>query len=272
MQRTAFFISDGTGITAVALGRSVLAQFKDIEFNRITLPYIDTVAKASLAVAQINSAAADDGQPPVVIYTIANEQVRNAFDGCQGIRIDVFGSFMPTLETALGSKPANAVGSSRAALRNMVAKERVLAVNFALENDDGASSRGYQKADVILIGVSRTGKTPTCLYLGLQFGILAANYPLTEDDLDETRLPRLLQRYRDKLFGLSHEPGQLAAIRNERRPDSQYASLRQCHREVADAEAMFKLNRIPYIDASSHSIEEVATRIIAEAGLRRRFK
>ena len=272
MQRTAFFISDGTGITAVALGRSLLAQFKDIEFSRTTLPYVDSIKKAEQAVKQINRSAIDTGQRPVVMYTLADEKLREVLKNCNGLTIDVFSSFMPSLETELGTKPDNATGQGRSALRSTISKERVYAVNFALENDDGATSRGYQKADIILIGVSRTGKTPTCLYLALQFGIYAANYPLTDDDLDETRIPKLLQPYREKLFGLSLEAEMLSAIRNERRPNSSYASLRQCHREVEEAEAMLTLNRIDYLDTSNLSIEEVSTRIIAEAGLRRRFK
>ncbi|MEH6626176.1 MAG: pyruvate, water dikinase regulatory protein [Motiliproteus sp.] len=272
MQRTAFFISDGTGITAVALGRSLLAQFNDIDFERVTLPYIDTQEKAQKAVKQINLNAQEQGQKPVVIYTLAKENLRKILKESDALTIDVFSSLMPTLEKGLGAKPENATGHSRSQLRSSMSKERVKAVNFALENDDGASAKGYQQADIILVGVSRTGKTPTSLYLALQFGILAANYPLTEDDLDETRLPRLLQPYRDKLFGLTLEPELLSAIRSERRPDSPYASMRRCLNEVQDAEAMFNLNRIEFIDASSLSIEEVSTRIIAEAGLRRRFK
>ncbi len=272
MQRSAFFISDGTGITAVALGRSVLAQFKDIEFSRVTLPYIDTREKACRAVSDINTAYLQSGQRPLVICTLTNEQLRSRIAEADALVIDVFSAFMPALEEELGTRPDNAVGQSRSVLRNSISRERVNAVNFAMENDDGASARGYQKADVILVGVSRTGKTPTSLYMALQFGILAANYPLTEDDLDETRLPPLLRPCREKLFGLSLDPDLLSAIRTERRPDSPYASLRRCHREVADAEALFGLNRIPWLDAGSLSIEEVATRIIAEAGLRRRFK
>ncbi|MCW9051174.1 MAG: kinase/pyrophosphorylase, partial [Motiliproteus sp.] len=269
---SAFFISDGTGITAVALGRSLLTQFEDIELNRVTLPYIDSEPKANSAVAQINEASKESGIRPLVICTLANESLRQIINNSDAMILDVFSSFMPLLETELDSKSENRIGQSRSQARSSIAKERVNAVNFALENDDGATSKGYEQADIILTGVSRTGKTPTSLYLALQFGVLAANYPLTEDDLDETRLPRLLKLHRHKLFGLSLEPELLSAIRSERRPDSPYASLRQCLRDVQNAEAMFNLNRIPYLDASSLSIEEISTRIIAEAGLRRRFK
>jgi regulator of PEP synthase PpsR (kinase-PPPase family) len=271
-KRTVFYISDGTGITAVGLGRSLLAQFKAIQFERITLPYIDTLAKAEQAVAQINQQAQQDPQPPLVFYTIADQQVRQRMQQCQGYQVDVFGAFMQPLAQELNQQPANSPGESRSNDTSDMYRLRVDAVSFALENDDGGRQRDYDRADIILTGVSRTGKTPTSLYLALQFGIRAANYPLTADDIDESRLPRALTPYRHKLFGLTIDADLLADIRQQRRPDSPYSSIRQCHREVDDAAAMFQLNRVPLLDVSRLSIEEVSTRIIAATELQRRFK
>ena len=271
-RRTVFYISDGTGITAVGLGRSLLSQFNLVQFDRITLPYIDTVAKADQVVSQIDAQVAIDAQLPLVLYTIADPQVRQRLQNCKGYQVDVFGALLPALAQELGQTPCNSAGTSRALDKEEMYRFREDAVKFTLENDDGGRQRDYDRADIILTGVSRTGKTPTSLYLALQFGIRAANYPLTADDLDETQLPKILQQYRHKLFGLTIDADLLAAIRQQRRPDTDYASLRQCHREVADAYAMFQLNRITTLDVSQLSIEEVATRIIADAGLQRRFK
>ncbi len=271
-QRTVFYISDGTGITAVGLGRSLLAQFKSIQFERITLPYIDTPAKAEQAVQQINQQALLDQQPPLVFYTIADQQIRQQLQRCKGFQVDVFEAFMEPLAQELKQVPANSPGESRSNDSGDMYRLRVDAVSFALENDDGGRQRDYDRADIILTGVSRTGKTPTSLYLALQFGIRAANYPLTADDIDETRLPSSLKPYRHKLFGLTIDADLLADIRQQRRPNSSYASLQQCHREVDDAAAMLMLNRVPILDVSRLSIEEVSTRILAETELQRRFK
>lgn len=271
-RRTVFYISDGTGITAVSLGRSLLSQFKQIEFERITLPYIDTLDKVDQVVIQIGAQAKTDTQPPLLFYTLANELIRERLQHCSGYHVDLFGTLMPGLAQQLQQRPTNSSGESRANDHDEMYRLRSDAVNFTLENDDGGRHRDYDRADIILTGVSRTGKTPTSLYLALQFGIRTANYPLTADDLDETQLPKALQRYRQKLYGLTIDAELLSAIRQRRRPNSPYASLRQCHREVKDALAMCQLNRIPTLDVSRLSIEEVATHIIADLGLQRRSR
>ncbi|MEH6825544.1 MAG: pyruvate, water dikinase regulatory protein [Motiliproteus sp.] len=271
-RRTIFYISDGTGITAVGLGRSLLSQFKQVEFERITLPYVDTLEKVDRIVAQIEARAQLDAQPPLLIYTLAAESIRQRLQGCSGYHVDLFGVLIPGLAEQLQQPPANSPGESRANENEEMYRLRGDAVNFTLDNDDGGRHRDYDHADIILTGVSRTGKTPTSLYLALQFGIRTANYPLTSDDLDETQLPKALRNYRHKLYGLTIDADLLAAIRQQRRPDSPYASIRQCYREVDDAQAMLQLNRVPILDVSNLSIEEVATRIIADTGLKRRFK
>ena len=272
MKRTAFFISDGTGITAETLGNSLLAQFGHIEFERITIPYVDSEEAARDAAAQINQSAIKDGAAPVIFDTIVDQFIREIIVSANGFTMDVFASFLKPLETALDTNSSYSVGKSHSIGDDQSYKFRIDAVHFALDNDDGARTRYYDKADVILIGVSRCGKTPTCLYLAMQFGIMAANYPLTEDDLDDIQLPKPLQKHREKLFGLSIESERLAAIRTERKSNSKYASLNQCDSEVRGAEAIYNRFRIPYLDSTHASVEEISTRILSKTSIKRRLR
>ncbi|GAB2804394.1 pyruvate, water dikinase regulatory protein [Halomonas shantousis] len=274
MTRTAFFISDGTGITAETLGRSLLAQFENIDLQLITKPYIDTPDKARSLVAIIESTAVRDGARPIIIDTILDQSIRDIISQSPGFKVDIFSTFLAPLEEELGAHSSYTVGRTHAIGHDDVYMHRIESVNFALDNDDGARTHQYDKADIILVGVSRCGKTPTSLYLALQFGVRAANYPLTEDDQDENgtlKMPASLAPYRHKLFGLTIDPRRLAAIRTERRPNSRYCSLDQCMLEVQQAEALYRRAHIPYIDTTRFSIEEISTRMIAETGLQRRF-
>lgn len=274
MTRTAFFISDGTGITAESLGRSLLAQFENVEIRMLTKPYIDTVVKARALVEVINGAAVHDGEQPIIIDTIVDSDIRAAIREAEGFKIDIFSTFLEPLEQELATHSTYTVGRTHSIGKDEVYMDRIHSVHFALDNDDGARTHQYDKADVILIGVSRCGKTPTSLYLALQFGIRAANYPLTEDDLDEDgslKLPKALAPHRHKLFGLTIDARRLAAIRNERRPNSRYSSMDQCMQEVSQAEGLYRQMHIPFIDTTRFSVEEISTRMIAEMGLTRRF-
>ncbi|MCG6656941.1 kinase/pyrophosphorylase [Halomonas campisalis] len=274
MTRTAFFISDGTGITAESLGRSLLAQFENVDIRMLTKPYIDSVDKARTLVEVINATAVRDGQEPIIIDTIVDETIRGVIREATGFKIDIFSTFLKPLEEELATRSTYSVGRTHSIGRDDVYMDRIHSVHFALDNDDGARTHQYDKADVILVGVSRCGKTPTSLYLALQFGIRAANYPLTEDDQDEDgtlKLPKALAQHRHKLFGLTIDPRRLAAIRHERRPNSRYSSMDQCAQEVGQAEALYRQLHIPYIDTTRFSVEEISTRMIAETGLTRRF-
>ncbi|MFC3285148.1 posphoenolpyruvate synthetase regulatory kinase/phosphorylase PpsR [Litchfieldella rifensis] len=274
MTRTAFFISDGTGITAETLGRSLLAQFEKVEIRMITKPYIDSTDKAQALVEIITATAARDGEQPIIIDTIVDVAIRKVITRAPGFKIDIFSTFLAPLEEELATHSTYTVGRTHSIGRDDVYMNRIDSVHFALDNDDGARTHQYDKADIILVGVSRCGKTPTSLYLALQFGIRAANYPFTEDDLDDDgtlKLPRALAPYRHKLFGLTIDARRLSAIRNERRPNSRYCSLDQCLQEIQQAEALYRQMHIPYIDTTRFSIEEISTRMIAEAGLQRRF-
>lgn len=268
-KRTAFFISDGTGITSEALGMSLLSRFEGFDFDRITLPYVDTVEKASETVQRIHDAAERDQAKPIIFDTIVDDTIRGIIASGEGFMIDVFAAFLGPLEQELGAQPTDRVGRTRIT-ENRGYEYRIDAVNYALDNDDGARTKYYDKADVILIGVSRSGKTPTCLYLAMQYGIKAANYPLTDDDIDDQKLPPSIRNFKHKLFGLTIEPDRLSLIRNERRPNSKYASTRQCNYEVEEVELMYRRERIPFMNTTHYSVEEIATRIMVKADISRR--
>lgn len=269
MKRTAFFISDGTGLTAEALGHALLAQFEKIDFEKITVPYVDDEDKARDLVKRINTSADASGTRPLVFDTIVNKDIRNLIATSEGFMIDIFGTFLSPLEGELESSSSYTVGKSHAISNEGSYERRIEAVNFALDNDDGARTRHYADADLILVGASRSGKTPTCLYLALQYGIKAANYPITEEDLDDQKMPAALRPHREKLFGLTIEPERLATIRNERRPNSRYSSMKQCMLEVEEIELMYKRERIPYLNTTAYSVEEISTRIMVSTGLKR---
>ncbi|ATJ82997.1 pyruvate, water dikinase regulatory protein [Halomonas beimenensis] len=274
MTRTAFFISDGTGITAESLGRSLLAQFENVDIRMLTKPYIDSVDKARRLVEIIEATAVKDGETPIIIDTIVDQDVRNVIRDAPGFKVDIFSTFLEPLEQELATHSSYSVGRTHAIGSDDVYMDRIHSVHFALDNDDGARTHQYDEADIILVGVSRCGKTPSSLYLALQFGIRAANYPLTEDDQDEDgnlKLPGVLARHRHKLFGLTIDPRRLAAIRHERRPNSRYSSIDQCVQEVQQAEALYRRMHIPFIDTTRFSVEEISTRMIAETGINRRF-
>ncbi|TVP54202.1 MAG: kinase/pyrophosphorylase [Halomonadaceae bacterium] len=271
-KRSAFFVSDGTGITAEALGNSLLAQFENIEFEKITLPYIDDAEKACSAVARINRAGEVDGAPAIIFDTIVKKDIREVIAGANGFMVDIFGTFLSPLEEALNSASSYSVGKSHSITNDRNYDQRINAVNFALDNDDGARTRHYHNADLILVGPSRSGKTPTCLYLALQYGIKAANYPITDDDLEDQKVPMPLREHRSKLFGLTNEPERLSQIRNERRPNSRYASLNQCILEIEVFETMYRRERIPYLNTTDYSVEEISTRILLQSGVERRTR
>lgn len=272
MKRSAFFLSDRTGITAEMMGQTLLTQFESIDFNKTNLPYIDTVKKADDAVKLINEAAEHDGSPPLLFSTLIDKEVREVIAKSRGILFDLFNSFTPRLEEELGVNSLQVAGRSHGMGTYSIYKSRIDALNFSLNNDDGITLRNLFEADIILIGVSRCGKTPTCLYLALQYGMNAANYPLVDDDLKSSHLPVALEPYRQKLFGLTITPERLFQIRQERRPDSHYADYQQCQSEINSVEDMFIAERIPFIDTSAASVEEIATTILHAKKLERKLR
>jgi len=262
--RTVFFISDGTGITAETFGNAILAQF-NMKPLHVRLPFIDSVDKAHAAVARINQTGQDEGVRPIVFTTLVNMEVLAVIKaGCQGMLLDMFGTFVQPLELELGIKSHHRVGRFSDASKSQEYHERIEAINYALAHDDGQSQRELARADVILLGVSRSGKTPTSLYLAMQHGLKAANYPLLPEDFERQQLPPALLPLKHKLFGLSIQPERLSEIRHERRPHSTYAALANCRYEVAEAEAMMRRSNIRWLSTTTKSIEEIATTILQE--------
>jgi regulator of PEP synthase PpsR (kinase-PPPase family) len=270
IQRTAIFVSDGTGITAEMLGNSLLTQFDGINFHHVTMPFVDTIEKALSCVERIGEYARTSHCRPVVFTTLVNEEVRNAIHKSDAFVLDFFERFLDPLEAELGVKSAHTVGRSHSAMDIKEYQNRIEAVNFSLAHDDGISNRDLDKADVILIGVSRSGKTPTCLYLALQFGIKAANYPLIPEDFERKKLPGSMAMHRSKLYGLSIAPERLREIRSERRPESRYATLENCRYEISQAEKMMEREGIRWLSSTTKSIEEIATTIMQDMQLERR--
>lgn len=271
IKRSVFFISDGTAITAETLGHSLLAQFPHVDFDIHIIPYITTEEAATTVVAEINQRSAQDGQLPLVFDTLVDPYVRDIINTANAVNLDVFEGMISKLSEVLGTAPTTLVGQTHAVTDSESYKSRIDAVHFALDNDDGARTRHYDKADLILIGVSRSGKTPTSIYLSLQFGIRVANYPLTEEDLDDNRLPKVLKEHKHKLFGLMIDAERLVAIRTERKANSRYASFSQCQMELRAVEGIYISEGIKYLDVSEMSIEEISTRILQMTGLKRRI-
>ena len=263
-QRSAFFISDGTGITVEQLGASLLAQFDaQINFTKYTLRFINNETEASKAVSAITAAAQQDHLPPIVFESVVDEKIRAIIARSPGKMFDVFDYFLAPLERALKCRSNHSIGSNRMVEHQTEYHARMEAVNFTLNHDDGIAVQDYAQADIILVGVSRSGKTPTALYLALQFGCFTANYPLTDEDhLESLQLPTALVSFRDKLFGLIIDSQRLHQIRQQRRPDSDYSMLSRCHREVQQAKYWLYRHHIPHLDSTHLSVEEIASRII----------
>lgn len=261
--RTVFFVSDGTGITAETFGHSVLTQF-DLKFKQIRLPFVDDMDKAHDAVRKINEAYQREGNRPIVFSTLVKADLSAIVFKSQALHMDLIQTFVAPLEQELGIKSSHTVGRSHNIADTEEYKNRIEAINFSLAHDDGQSDKNLAAADVILVGVSRSGKTPTTLYLAMQYGIKAANYPLIPEDFERGRLPTRLPEFRNKLFGLSIAPERLSEIRNERRPGSKYASLENCRYEVNEAEAMMRREGIRWLSSTAKSIEEISTTILQE--------
>lgn len=270
-ERTVFFVSDGTGITAETLGHSVMTQFEAVRYRKIRIPFVDTPEKAREVAARISDTHVRDGRRPIVFSSLVNSAANEALRGADALILDLFESFVEPLESELGIKSTHTIGRSHTMSDSETYHRRIEAINFALAHDDGQSIRSLEQADVILVGVSRSGKTPTSLYLAMQYGIMAANYPLIPEDFERDELPSALPSFRRKLFGLSIAPERLAEVRHERRPNSRYASLENCRFEVAAAEQMMRREGIRWMSSTTKSIEEIAATILIEIGLERRI-
>src|SRR5215212_11425319 len=270
-KRAAFFVSDRTGITAEMLGHSLLTQFDTVRFQEVTLPFVDTVEKAHEIVTRINETATHEGVRPIVISTLVNTEIAEIVGAANALFLDCFEIFISPLEKELGEHASHAIGRSHSVNDLVNYYHRIDAVNYALGHDDGVTTRELSDADIILVGVSRSGKTPTCLYMAMQFGIRAANYPLIPEDFTTMQLPGQVRHLHGRLRGLTIRAERLQQIRNERRPGSKYATLANCEYEIRQAEALMRQEGIPYLDATSKSVEELATTILLQAKLVRRI-
>ena len=271
--RRVYFISDRTGITSESLGESLLNQFENVYFKKRTYPFIDTVEKAETLLAHIQEEVEEDKDwdRPLIFSSIVDRDVRKMINDYPAFHVDFYNTFITSLEEELQTEARRLTGVTHGLRSEESYDKRMEAVNFTLNHDDGITDQGLQNADVILVGVSRSGKTPTCLYLALQYGLRAANYPLTPEDLSSDILPRMLQNHQHKLFGLTIDSDRLHRIREERRPDSHYASLANCQKETARAEEMFHRYQIPFLSSTHKSVEELAASILAACKLKRRF-
>lgn len=265
--RTAFYISDGTAITSEVFGHALLSLFP-MEFDHQTISFVETPEKAEKAKAKINAVAKQSGEKPLVFHTFVNPEIRSIIDSCDGVIYNFLEHFVAPLENVLNTKAKPKAHRTHSIHENSY-DYRIDAVNYALANDDGSNVTNYGEADIILVGVSRSGKTPTSLYLALQYGIKAANYPFTDDDMDELKLPNFLKGHKKKIFGLTIDAERLMDIRDNRRANSKYSSARQCRMELREVEKLYKKEKIPFINSTKFSVEEITAKILAETGLRR---
>ncbi len=265
--RSAFYISDGTAITSEVFGHALLSLFP-VEFEHHTISFVETKKKALEAKEKINKEAKRSGEAPLVFHTFVNPEIREIIDSCDGVIYNFLEHFVSPLEKQLGVEAKPKAHRTHSIHENSY-DYRIDAVNFALANDDGSTVTNYAHADVILVGVSRVGKTPSSLYLALQYGIKAANYPFTDDDMEELKLPSFLKKHKKKLFGLTIDAQRLMDIREGRMTNSKYASARQCRMEVREVEKLYKKEKIPFLNTTTFSVEEIAAKILEETGLQR---
>ncbi|MEP6940173.1 MAG: pyruvate, water dikinase regulatory protein [Rudaea sp.] len=266
MRRSVFYVSDGTGITAETIGHSVLTQFEGIEFDTLRIPFVDTLDKARATAERIRASGAATGARPIIVNSVVDQAIGDIVATSGALILDIFAPFIAPLETELGTKRSRSVGRAHGLTNFSEYEARIEATNYALTHDDGIDVN-YADADLILIGVSRVGKTPTCLYMALHYGVKAANYPLTEDDLERLEIPPRLRAHKARLFGLDIDAQRLAQVREARKPGSSYAKIEQCRRELALADKLFRRENIPVQNTTHTSIEEIASKILSSLGI-----
>lgn len=269
--RTAFFVSDGTGITAESLGHSLLTQFEGLRLRQVRMPFVNSAERARECVERIAQARREDGVRPIIFTTLVEHDLNAILRQTDALCLSFFETFIGPLEAELALKSTHTIGRLHGSADSSSYKDRIEAINYTLGHDDGITNKGLEEADVILVGVSRCGKTPTSLYLAMQFGVKAANYPLIPEDFERRSLPEGLDKFRSKLFGLTILPERLHQIRTERRPNSRYAALDNCREEIAEAEKMMRKEGIRWLDSSTKSIEEISTTIMQQTQIERSY-
>ena len=259
-----YYISDSTGILATNLGQALICQFPEINFYEETFPFVLSVIEAKKTLAYILKQST--GRQPLIFSTIMDPKIRKIFDSPEVELFDAFAIFMDRLENCLEAKPLRVAGFSRH-IDNMTMAKRVEAIHYCLEHDDGVKTDELDEADVILLGVSRAGKTPVSVYLATQMGLKAANFPLTSEYLNQYKLPEGVSNNKKRAVALTLRPELLSDIRQKRYPNSDYAKLITCIEELEQADRIYKKNKIPVITTSGKSIEEIATQVSQELGL-----
>lgn len=262
-----FIVSDRSGLTAETLSHTLLSQFPGVKFRQRSLPFVDSTRKVRQAIETINGAGQESGCRPLVFTTFVDESFSEVLADANAEIFDLFSPFIGRMESLLGQQSSHKPGQSHSISDLSRYNQRINAVNYAMRCDDGLHVRDYSEATLILLGASRSGKTPTCLYLALHFGFYAANYPLTEEDFTGGTIPDPLREHRDRIFGLTIDPTRLHQIRTERRPNSEYASMARCRQDVSRAEDMFRRNGIPFCDSTNYSVEELGSTIKHQMGL-----
>lgn len=269
--RDVFYVSDGTAITSETLGHAVLGQFA-IETRQTTLPFVESVDRAINVQKQINRVYEETGIKPLVFYSVVIPEVKAIIEQSQANLYDVLNALVEPLKHDLDMEPSPKLQRSHSINKDAASyQDRIAAIEYTLAHDDGVSLNNLEQADIILLGVSRCGKTPTSLYLAMQFGIRAVNYPFIAEDMASLKLPQAIEPFRYKTYGLTIETGRLVAIRNGRYANSDYASQHQCESELNKVEAMFRREAIPYLNTTSLSVEEISTRLLDMSGLKRRM-
>jgi len=261
-KRSAFIVSDRTGLTAEAMAHSLLSQFPTVDFVIETFTFVDTASKAAEIVDRCLLIRENEGAAPLVFLTMVNDDVRSLFSQANIGIFDLFETFIGPMEERLQEKSSHTIGKSHGVQDEMAYTSRIAAVHFALQTDDGLDVEHYRKADLIIVGVSRCGKTPASLYLSLHYGLYVSNYPLTDGELDAKQLPPVLEKYREKLFGLTIDPYRLLQIREQRYQGSSYSTADTCQREIAQAESLYRKASVPFLNTTRMSVEEIGAMIV----------
>ncbi len=267
-KKTVFIISDGTGITAETFSHSILAHYEHIyDFKQQREPYITTEDRAQKVSAKINQIAKEEGEPPFAFSTLVTPMITKYIQTSNCIFMDLMAPFVSTIQNKLHIEPRSKVGMTHGDTHSKNYQERIEAINFTLEHDDGQFIYALDEAEVILVGVSRCAKTPTSLYLAMQYGIKVANFPLTPDDFADGMLPSTIYPHKNKLYGLTIDPYRLSEIRQARMPNSSYASIENCKKEIQAAERLMRLEGIPYMSTTNRSIEEITTKLLRDLNI-----
>ena len=263
--RTVYIVSDSTGITAETFQPVGPVTIRGGPVQARATALRRHPGKAAEVAQRIDRSALEAGVPPIVFSTLVNPDILARVRQANGVFLDLFGTFVSHIEQALGLKSSHSIGRSHMAANSEKYRNRIDAINFSLAHDDGQFVNQLDQADVILVGVSRCGKTPTSLYLAMQYAIKAANFRSRRTISSAARCPPP-SRPTAPLFS-SIQPERLAEVRNERRPNSRYAQLEQCRYEVAEAERMMRREGISWLSTTTKSIEEISTTVLQEVGL-----